>query len=194
MIKDYMKKQVVIQALKWTGENVRELEEFTKDTDDEIWYRDNDDTGELYINTLEGEMKANCGDYIIKGVKGEFYPCKPDIFEMSYNDISIQEDRPANDDWKKNRDFGWALDRMKHGFRVARNGWNGKGMYIWLVGYARVEKSWVKDAGLLEAIGDRDSIECLGFIRMKTADGKILSGWLASQTDMLANDWEIVEL
>ena len=39
------------------------------------------------INTLEGIMTANPGDYIIKGVKGEFYPCKPDIFEMTYEKI-----------------------------------------------------------------------------------------------------------
>lgn len=39
---------------------------------------------ELYIKTLEGEMIAKKNDYIIKGIKGEFYPCKPDIFEASY--------------------------------------------------------------------------------------------------------------
>ncbi|MGG0793748.1 hypothetical protein ABE137_07050 [Brevibacillus laterosporus] len=38
----------------------------------------------IYIKTLEGTMKANFGDYIIKGIKGEFYPCKPDIFEATY--------------------------------------------------------------------------------------------------------------
>ena len=41
----------------------------------------------LVIKTLEGEMKASIGDYIIKGVKGEFYPCKPDIFEMTYEAV-----------------------------------------------------------------------------------------------------------
>ena len=94
---------------------------------------------------------------------------------------------------KERTDFGWALDKMRHGFKVMRNGWNGKGMYIWLVGSTRVQKSWIKEPGLLEAIGDQESIECLGFIRMKTADNKILSGWLASQTDMLSEDWEIYE-
>ena len=39
------------------------------------------------IQTLEGEMRANIGDYIIKGIKGEFYPCKPDIFKASYEDV-----------------------------------------------------------------------------------------------------------
>jgi len=43
---------------------------------------------EIAIETLEGEMRATVGDYIIKGVKGEFYPCKPDIFEASYDEVS----------------------------------------------------------------------------------------------------------
>ncbi len=43
-----------------------------------------DHTGAIDINTLEGTMRADKGDYIIKGIKGEFYPCKPDIFEASY--------------------------------------------------------------------------------------------------------------
>jgi len=43
--------------------------------------------GNLRIKTLEGTMKVNVGDYIIKGVKGEFYPCKPDIFEMTYEKV-----------------------------------------------------------------------------------------------------------
>ena len=43
--------------------------------------------GSILIQTLEGEMRAVTGDYIIKGVKGEFYPCKPDIFELTYDKI-----------------------------------------------------------------------------------------------------------
>lgn len=42
---------------------------------------------DIYIATLEGQMKAEVGDYIIKGVKGEFYPCKPDIFEKTYEAV-----------------------------------------------------------------------------------------------------------
>jgi hypothetical protein len=45
---------------------------------------DHDNTN-LYINTLEGKMTADCGDWIIKGVKGEYYPCKPDIFILTYD-------------------------------------------------------------------------------------------------------------
>jgi len=45
------------------------------------------DGGTIFINTLEGEMTASPGDWIIKGVKGEFYPCKPDIFEATYEPV-----------------------------------------------------------------------------------------------------------
>lgn len=50
-----------------------------------IWISPND--GALMIRTLEGDLKASYGDYIIKGIKGEFYPCKPDIFEKSYDEV-----------------------------------------------------------------------------------------------------------
>ena len=46
------------------------------------------DQGELYVKTLEGDMRVNVGDYIIQGVKGEIYPCKPDIFEQTYEGVT----------------------------------------------------------------------------------------------------------
>ena len=189
MVKDYVKKQVVIQAIVWNGNNVEELDSFM----DSSGYHFDDGDFDLYIETLEGDHKANKGDYIIKGVKGEFYPCKPDIFEMTYEEVQKCECAPANDNWKKNRSFSAAIEWLKEGHKVTRKGWNGKGMYLWHVPEATVPKEWIKDKGLLEAIGENESMECLGFIRMKTADGKILSGWLASQTDMLSEDWEIYE-
>lgn len=193
MVKDYMKKQVVIQAMVWTGDNVDKLEEFMGKEENKNWYRDHEETGDLYIHTLEWDHRASIGDYIIKGVKGEFYPCKPDIFEMTYEEVQECEGAPANDDWKRNRSFSAAIEWLKEGYKVTRKGWNGKGMYLWHVPEATVPKEWIKDKGLLEAIGENESMECLEFIRMKTADGKILSGWLASQTDMLSEDWEIYE-
>lgn len=86
-------------------------------------------------------------------------------------------------------DFGEALRMLKNGKKVAREGWNGKGMFLWLMQPATIKKEWLKEPGIIEACGDNDTIECLGSIRMKTADNKILTGWLASQTDMLAEDW-----
>jgi hypothetical protein len=92
------------------------------------------------------------------------------------------------------RDFGWAIRQLKAGKRVARSGWNGKGMYLWLLPAASVKAEWCKEPhlkALAEANGGE--IEALGSIRMMTADRKILTGWLASQTDMLSEDWELLE-
>jgi hypothetical protein len=88
--------------------------------------------------------------------------------------------------------FGQAIEALKQGKKVAREGWNGKGMYLWLLPATEVKKEWVKDPILLEAFGERDTLPCLGSIRMFTATKEVLTGWLASQTDMLAEDWVIL--
>lgn len=72
----FRKKPVVIEAIQFIG-NFTELEEFVGG--DAAFHN-----GELVIATLEGAMRAKPNDWIIKGVKGEFYPCKPDIFEATY--------------------------------------------------------------------------------------------------------------
>lgn len=77
-MKKYTKKPVTIEALQWTGENRKELFDFCDKS-----YMNGD---ELRIQTLEGSMIASIGDYIIKGVKGEFYPCKPSIFALTYDE------------------------------------------------------------------------------------------------------------
>ena len=89
--------------------------------------------------------------------------------------------------------FGEALEALKQGKKVARKGWNGKGMYLWLKPAATIKAEWCKDPILKDiAEANGGEVEALGTICMKTADGKILSGWLASQTDMLLEDWVIV--
>lgn len=67
-------------------------------------------------------------------------------------------------------------------------------MYLWLLPAANVKAEWCKEEHL-KALAEQNGgeFECLASIRMKTADDKVLTGWLASQTDMLAEDWEIVE-
>jgi hypothetical protein len=92
MVKSYRKKPVVIEALllrdsekvseaEWEA-HVSEIHDFLGSQD---W--DGDPEG-VNINTLEGVMHASPGDYIIKGVKGEFYPCKPDIFAATYDEVN----------------------------------------------------------------------------------------------------------
>jgi hypothetical protein len=66
--------------MEWTGENVEEILKFCSSTADMV----GDD---LVIGTLEGDHQAIPGDWIIKGVAGEFYPCKPDIFAKTYEEV-----------------------------------------------------------------------------------------------------------
>jgi len=90
--------------------------------------------------------------------------------------------------------FGQAIGSLQHGFRVAREGWNGKGMWLWLKPFTMVKSEWCHDPKLKEiADNNGGEIEALGTICMKTADNKILTGWLASQTDILSADWILVE-
>lgn len=85
----YRKKAVVIEAIQWTG-NTTEIKEFcgnncSYNVDDSAWKAGKGiPHEELVIHTLEGDMKASRNDYIIKGINGEFYPCKPGIFKKTY--------------------------------------------------------------------------------------------------------------
>lgn len=81
MIIKAIKKPVEIEALQWTGYNLDEVLDFTKSKSNIKMHN------QLVIQTLEGDMVATVGDFIIKGIKGEFYPCKEDIFHLTYNTI-----------------------------------------------------------------------------------------------------------
>jgi hypothetical protein len=99
---------------------------------------------------------------------------------------------------KENLKFGEAIEALKQGKKVARKGWNGKGMFLWLKPATTIKSDWCKDE-LLKSITDENGGEilALGTICMYTHDSTgrkaILTGWLASQSDMLLEDWVIVE-
>ena len=101
--------------------------------------------------------------------------------------------------------FGQALESLKRGHLVARKGWNGKGMFIFMRPEDNLPtnmivnqvkslpesfKRWVANN---HGDSETDRIKFTSYLCMKAADGTIVNGWLASQTDMLANDWVIVE-
>lgn len=144
------KKPVTIECMKWDGTNFNDVQNFCGDV---AFFKDNAETGcsELFIKTLEGDHHASAGDYIIRGVNGELYPCKPDIFEKTY-EIAGADDK---------FNFGKALELLKEGKKVCRAGWNSKGKYI----------------------------ELATAISYKNLNGLVQMGWLASQADMLADDW-----
>lgn len=82
----YRKKPVVIDAIKWNGNNIKQIKELiASSSPSERLLKQEGNI--LIIKTLEGDMIASLNDYIIKGVQGEFYPCKPDIFEQTYEAV-----------------------------------------------------------------------------------------------------------
>ena len=85
--------------------------------------------------------------------------------------------------------FGDALQALKHGQKVAREGWNGRGMFLFLVPGSVFK---VNRAPLLGIYPEGTEINYRPHIDMKTVDGEIVP-WVASQTDLLADDWCIVE-
>lgn len=82
-MRKYIKKPMVVETVQWTGDNTAELLTFCKD----CYTYQKDTKHQLRINTLEGTMKASIGDYVIKGIIGEFYACKPDVFEQTYEEV-----------------------------------------------------------------------------------------------------------
>lgn len=82
----YRKKPIIVEAIQYTDDNLLEVMKFCGEGKTLFDYY-------LYIVTLEGNMRVNIGDYVIKGVRGEFYPCKPDIFEETYEAINTNDDR-----------------------------------------------------------------------------------------------------
>ena len=103
-MKNYKKKPVTIQAVQWNGSNIKEMAKFMQTEEDGNWVQDLNldsmphdivlqgthwifDDSVLLIKTLEGLMMSSKGDFIIRGIKGEYYACKPDIFYLTYDEV-----------------------------------------------------------------------------------------------------------
>jgi hypothetical protein len=80
----FVKKPVVIEAIRYDGENMHEVVSFCGT---QCAIR-REPQMPVLVNTLEGSLFAQVGDWIIRGIRGEFYPCKPDIFEETYEPVS----------------------------------------------------------------------------------------------------------
>ena len=131
----------------------------------------------IFIPTLEGNMRANNLDWIIKGVNEEFYPCKPDIFEKTY-EAAFE---------KVGLTFGEAVEAIKTGKRIARSGWNGSGMYAYIVPAASYPaQTEVAKKEFVEFVPYR------AYFALKTAKNDVAT-WAPSGSDCLAEDWYIVE-
>lgn len=193
LIANYTKKPVTIEAVQFAddADTISNIHGFTG-ADTTLVSYENPTAPVLKIVTLEGVMTAQVGDWIIKGVKGEFYPCKPDIFDATYG-----REVGTPPDARTGHNFGYAVEALKRGHRVSRTGWNGKGMFLFLLpAQDGIPTKVIHDPALRAVIESEvggDTFDALGSIRMFTADMKILTGWLASQTDMLAEDWRILD-
>ena len=135
--------------------------------------------GKAYIET-QNNAACESGSKIEAGYRVRY----PDGYESwSPKDVFEEAYRPTDC-----MSFGLAIEAMKKGKKVARRGWNGKGMFLFLG--TGIELHTEAD---LSCVSDLEGDLTLPTIVMKTADDKFCVGWLASQTDMLADDWEVVE-
>ena len=80
----YRTKPCEIEAVQWNGDNLDEIIQFANKKNLMVKFKQNAKAPELKIKTLEGDMEASVNDYIIRGLRGEYYPCKPDVFEKKY--------------------------------------------------------------------------------------------------------------
>lgn len=190
----YVKKPIAIEAVKWKGFNNDEIKDFAGDSVKIEVIREGDaDNGippsvDCSIETLEGVMKANVGDYIIKGVNGEFYPCKQDIFEKTYDkadDSSVMR-------------FGDAIEVLKQGGTVRRSGWNGKGLMVFKQVPAHIDSDIIPKMQSLPQSAKDLILKSKGFIDYTSQcliynenTGRADS-WVPSISDVFAEDWEIV--
>lgn len=125
------------------------------------------------------------GDYLVQdeGQNNDQYLIKNDVFESTYAEVTYG--------------FGWAIQQLKSGKKVAREGWNGKGMFLYLVKGQEVSyenlRGEAKKVLAKTPANEENTVIINGHIDMRAADCSVVVGWLASQTDMLSDDWVIVE-
>lgn len=177
----YRKRSVTIDAIQFTGtgESCTAVTDFLGGchSGNHRWMSHTNDGG--WIVTLEGDMRFAPGDWIIRGVAGEYYPCRDDIFQATYREAH---------DTDPNSDFSLALIWCRAGARIYRRGWNGKNMFV--VYQAGYPDGIGINANTAEATGIKQGTICRfsPYLMMRTADGSFVP-WVASQTDLLADDW-----
>lgn len=196
-MKKYRKKPVVIEAILLTADNFDKVCDFigctpkmkhNPDFGVDEYGNTNEHYQGVYVETLEGDMLANIGDYIIKGVNGEFYPCKPDIFEKTYDEADLSS----------SMGFGDAIEVLKQGGAIRRSGWNGKGLFVIKQIPAHITEEIIPKMQSLpqsakDIIMSRENkvIDYTSQMLIINPDGRADS-WVPSVSDVFAEDWEIV--
>lgn len=108
------------------------------------------------------------------------------VFAKTYELVDVPEAKSTD----FVHSFSWALERLKEGEKVCRSGWNGKGMFLTLQKGSTVKGTMMRNKPAKDFYGDSE-VKICSHIDMKAADGSYVVGWLASQTDMLADDWGV---
>lgn len=185
----FIKKRVVIEAVHWNGIKVSETPEWILEAlNSGVLVRFGD---KVQVRTLEGVMTASPGDYIIKGVDGELYPCKPDIFEKTYE--KVEEGKES-----ENLNFGEVIEILKQGGLARRKGWNGKGLFVIKQVPAHIESDVIPRMQSLPQSAKDRILKGKGFVDY-TSQCLIYNenigradSWVPSVSDIFAEDWEVV--
>ena len=185
----FIKKRVVIEAVHWNGIKVSETPEWILEAlNSGVLVRFGD---KVQVRTLEGVMTASPGDYIIRGVDGELYPCKPDIFEKTYE--KVEEGKES-----ENLNFGEVIEILKQGGLVRRKGWNGKGLFVIKQVPAHIESDIIPRMQSLPQSAKDRILKGKGFVDYTSQcliynenTGRADS-WVPSVSDIFAEDWEVV--
>lgn len=146
------------------------------------------------------------GEYnALKGIKGDYRYKGEEGYLVVYVDSDNYESWSPKDVFERaykacdgGMTFGGAIELLKMGFKVARKGWNGKGMFIYLQDgsypyFHQLKEDVQRKLVDTNCTNVRGAVTICPHIDMKAADGSIVIGWLASMTDMLADDWVVVK-
>lgn len=159
----FRKKPVEIEAIRWDGENVVEILEFTKKGSAGIGIEVCSSAGSttIKIHTLEGVMTASVGDWIIRGVKGELYPCKDDIFMATYDAVMEDEEEEEGD-----------VDSFNVSIQTVVEDSEGSKWYPYLMSYTLFEGDF---SVVIYAMDDGHAEEVLQTIKHNAViDGRLL--------------------
>jgi hypothetical protein len=138
------------------------------------------------IKRIKAETEQREG---VDGYKMDGYKV---VYEDGYESWSPKETFESAYHESGKMSFSEALYALKRGAKIARSGWNGKGMFLTLQQGSEVDGSLMRNENAKNFYGN-SKVRICSHIDMKAADGSYVVGWLASQTDMLADDWCIVE-
>lgn len=176
----YRKKETTVDAFKYDGDFIDKnghyyVPKWAVDALDEgVLIFENE--GDLLLVTLAGKVLVNPGDYVVKNSLGDLVVLSEPNFSKNYHLAS------------NGLTFGEALEALKDGKSVSRKGWNGKDQFVYLISGSDLQR------GLKYGYGEYEGEPSLvSTVAIKTSSNQIQVGWLATQSDMLSNDWQIVD-